>query len=272
MKSKFLPLPHYRIATQGLLLGSWFCSLLLLTANLHAGSYQVGVAPSAVKVMIQGAAQGWPFEGAIANHYDLYLARGEHEAMQVVVIAANALTNAHVAVSAPQEIHGAGPLNGEAKAWLVGHVDVTDSPNPAEVDSSYLPNYYGWFPDPLLTFTNTCNINAGDRVAFWIDVATLREATAGDYMANDHRHRRQQPEHQHPTQHPCVGFRVAVEGVPAHGVFVQRVHHRRWWGQLYIRHGLRHPGDRAASRGSVVGSPNGHDASVWRSRGILRLH
>ena len=94
---------HYRIATQGSASGSWFCSLLMLTASLHAGSYQVGVAPPTVKVMIQGAAQGWPFEGTITNHYDLYLARGEHEAMQVVVIATDALTNARVAVSAPQE-------------------------------------------------------------------------------------------------------------------------------------------------------------------------
>ena len=82
-----------------------------------------------------------------------------------------------------KRVHGAGPLNGEAKAWLVGHVDVTDTPIPGRFDPTYLPDYHGWFPDPLLTFTNTCNINAGDRVAFWIDVATLREATAGDYVA-----------------------------------------------------------------------------------------
>ncbi len=162
---------------------AWFSTLLMLTASLQAGSYQVGVAPPTVKVMIQGAAQGWPFEGTITNHYDLYLARGEHEAMQVVVIATDALTNARVTVSAPQEVHGAGPLNGEANAWLVGHVDVFDrSVYPIDYPA-YMAGYHGWYPDPLLTFTNTCNINAGDRVAFWIDVSTLREATAGDYVA-----------------------------------------------------------------------------------------
>ncbi len=161
-----------------------FITPLMLTASLQAGSYQVGVAPPTVKVMIQGAAQGWPFEGTIANHYDLYLARGEHEAMQVVVIAADALTNASVAVSVPQEAHGAGPLNGEANAWLVGHVDVFDSIWYGIDFPLYLVDYHGWYPDPLLTFTNTCSsINPGDRVAFWIDVSTLRAATAGDYVA-----------------------------------------------------------------------------------------
>jgi hypothetical protein len=92
---------------------------LLLTASLQAGSYQVGVAPPTVKVMIKGATRGWPFEGTITNRYDLSLARGEHEAMQVVVIATDALTSARVAVSAPQEVHGAGPLNGRpTHGWL----------------------------------------------------------------------------------------------------------------------------------------------------------
>ena len=162
---------------------AWFSTLLMQSASLQAGSYQVGVAPPTVKIMIQGAAQNppWPLECTTADHYDLFLARGEHEAMQVVVIATDALTNAHVAVSVPQEIHGAGPLNGAANAWLVGHVDAC---NTGYVDyPEYLAGYHGWYPDPLLTFTNTCNINAGDRVAFWIDVAALREATAGDYLA-----------------------------------------------------------------------------------------
>jgi len=158
-------------------------SILMLTASLQAGTYQVGVAPPTVKVMIQGAAEGWPLEGTITNRYDLHLARGEHEAMQVVVIAADALTNVSVNVSQPQETPGAGPLNGEAKAWLVGHVDVYDWTG----YSDYYPgreDYHGWYPDPLLTFTNGCSsINAGDRVAFWIDASALREASAGDYEA-----------------------------------------------------------------------------------------
>jgi len=131
--------------------GAWLSSFLMLTASLQAGTYQVGVAPPTVKVMIQGAAEGWPLEGTITNRYDLYLARGEHEAMQVVVLATDALTNVGVTVSQPQEAQGAGPLNGEANAWLVGHVDVYDW----TLYSDYYPgreDYHGWYPDPLLTF------------------------------------------------------------------------------------------------------------------------
>jgi len=163
---------------------AWVGSILMLTANLQAGTYQVGVAPPTVKVMIQGASQGWPFEGTITNRYDLYLARGEHEAMQVVVIATDALTNARVTVSVPQEIHGAGPLDGKANAWLVGHVDVSDLTNYPIDYPEYMAGYKGWYPDPLLTFTNSCsNIDVGRWVAFWIDVSALREATAGDYVS-----------------------------------------------------------------------------------------
>ncbi len=161
----------------------WFSAFLIQVDGLLAGTYQVGLAPPTTKVMIQGAAQGWPFEGWTSDHYDLYLARGEHEAMQVVVMASDALTNARVAVSVPQDSQGGGPLNGEAGVWLVGHVDVFDDILYSIEYPPYLVDYHGWYPDPLLTFTNTCNINAGDRVAFWIDVAAQREAAAGDYVA-----------------------------------------------------------------------------------------
>ncbi len=162
---------------------AWFGVLSLQVHCVFGATYQVGLAPPTTKVMIQGAARGWPFEGWTADHYDLYLARGEHEAMQIVVMASEALTNVRASISVPQETHGAGPLDGEAVAWLVGHVDVFDDPYYPVDSPSYLAGYHGWYPDPLLTFTNTCNINAGDRVAFWIDVAAERSAAAGDYLA-----------------------------------------------------------------------------------------
>ena len=144
----------------------------------------VGLATPMDKVMIKGISQGWPFEGWITDHYDLSLARNEHEAFQVVLWSGQALTNASVSVSALQRV-GGGAFDGTAEVWLVGHVDAADDP----IDDlnitypSYLVGYTGWWPDPLLTFTHTCNINANERVAFWVDVATTANTTAGDYTA-----------------------------------------------------------------------------------------
>ena len=168
------------------------CSVLIglvcnlgLPASLRAGSYQVGFASPMDKVMIKGAAKGWPFEGTMATSYDLYLARFEHEAVQVVIMPAQTLTNAKVTVSTPQPVGGGPAFVGDVKVWLVGHVDVTDQPlSDLQIDyPPYLVDYHGWYPDPLLTFTNRCTANAGDRVAYWVDVATRAETAPGDYTA-----------------------------------------------------------------------------------------
>lgn len=168
---------------------SFICALVLSLAfassPAQAGSYQVGFASPMDKVMIQGALNGWPFEGQIAGEYHLYLARGEHEALQVVVMPTSALTNAAVTVSVPQPAAGGAAFNGTTQVSLVGHVDVADNGlSDLQIEyPSYLVNYRGWFPDPLLTFTNRCNIAANNRVAFWVDVATQSSTAAGDYSA-----------------------------------------------------------------------------------------
>ena len=135
------------------------------------------------KIMIQGTAEGFPFESWGADHYDLYLARYEHEAFQVVVVPATALTNVSVSVGTlvPQE--GQGPFNGQVDVGLVGYVDVGDDPLDPINYPSYLSDYHGWWPDALLTFQQTCNINAGDRVPFWVDVFTSADTPPGDYVA-----------------------------------------------------------------------------------------
>jgi hypothetical protein len=165
-----------------------FAALLILAtcgATPAPAAINVGLARPMDKVMIQGAQNGWPFEGWTGTSYDLSLARNEHEAFQVVVWSSAALSNVQVSVSSLQGVGGVGPFGGTVQVSLVGHVDVADDP----MDDlhitypSYVDGYTGWFPDPLLTFTNTCNINANDRVAFWIDVATVTGTPAGDYTA-----------------------------------------------------------------------------------------
>ena len=133
----------------------------------------VGLATPMDKVMIKGGALGWPFEGWIDTHYDLSLARNEHEGFQVVVWSDQQLTNATVGISPLQKV-GGGSFIGSATVSLVGHVDVTDDPldNLNITYPAYAVGYTGWWPDPILTFTQTCTHNPGDRVAFCIDVDT----------------------------------------------------------------------------------------------------
>ena len=149
----------------------------------------VGIASPMDKVMIEGGHNGWPFEGQWADEigyaHDLAMARNEHEAVQVVVTSQTGLSNARVTVSALQPQGGQGAFTGDVQVWLVGHVDASDDP-PSNLNIGYPPyldGYTGYWPDPLLTFTNACNIAAGDRVAFWVNVETTADTPAGDYLA-----------------------------------------------------------------------------------------
>ncbi len=161
------------------------CVLGLAVADGASAAMNVGLATSMDKVMIKAIHNGWPLEGWVADHYELALARNEHEAFQVIVWSNQALSNVNVSVSPLTGLNGAGPFDGTAQVWLVGHVDVSDDPID-NLDIAYPPHvvgYTGWWPDPLLTFMNTCNINANDRVAFWVDLATTGNTPAGDYTA-----------------------------------------------------------------------------------------
>lgn len=172
-----------------LALGAAMVMVTLGSATSQA-AVRVGVATPMQKVMIKGEHNGWPFEsqyeGWLANSYNLALARNEHEAFQVVVIPDQALTNARVTASTLQPLNGQGAFDGEVKVWLVGHVKCSDQPR-SDLNIMYPPyvvNYTGgWWPDPLLTFTNSCNIEANDRVSFWIDIATKSTTPPGDYTA-----------------------------------------------------------------------------------------
>lgn len=171
--------------------GFGFAVLVLVAcvpADVLAG-VQVGVATPMVKVMIEGghADKNWPFEGTLgATSYSLSMARNEHEAFQVAIFPDQALTNAQVTVSTLQPASGQGAFNGTVSVWLVGHIKGAAQPiSDLNITyPSYLVNYKGgWWPDPLITNKNSCSINANDRVAFWVDVATLTDTPAGDYTA-----------------------------------------------------------------------------------------
>lgn len=135
-------------------------------------AFGVGLADSMQKVMIRD----FPFDGVFADRYDLGLARYEHEGLQVVVMPfGRKLKNVGVTVSELKGLNGSSPFaGGRATVSLVGHVEVADDP-PYKVD------YHGWYPDPLLDFQARCDIEDGDHVAFWIDVATSADTPPGAY-------------------------------------------------------------------------------------------
>ena len=131
--------------------------------------FAVGLESSMHKVMIRD----YPFTGSFDDHYDLALARNEHEAFQVVVMPFHRDLK-DVTVSA-------GPLEGpngsagcSAEVSLVGHVEVADN-------TPYKTHYHGWWPDVLLYFQQTCDVRDDEHVAFWIDIATEATTPPGLY-------------------------------------------------------------------------------------------
>jgi hypothetical protein len=136
-------------------------------------TFAVALATPMDKVMIRD----FPCEGYVEDHYDLALARNEAEGMQVVVIPLlSDLRDVSVAVSAPRGAAGGGSFDGEASVGLVGHVKTSFS-------GSNLPEYVGWYPDPILDFQQRCDAAVGEHVAFWVNVAAGKGAAPGDYQS-----------------------------------------------------------------------------------------
>lgn len=145
------------------------CAYTETFAFSRQAGFAVGLESPMRKVMIRDL----PFEGRVADHYDLRLARNEHEAVQVVVIPF-ARDLKQVAVTVEPASSGARPFPGAVTVSLVGHVKVTE-------DTPYEVDYRGWWPDPLLDFQKHCDVAAGEQVAFWVDVATRPDTPPGDY-------------------------------------------------------------------------------------------
>ncbi len=141
-----------------------------MLAKLPDADFAVGLESSMQKVMIKDH----PFQGHFDDHYDLSLARNEHEGFQVVAIPfARDLVEVTVTTGLLKTSSGLA-FDGKVEVSLVGHVDVADNP-PYDVD------YKGWWPDPLLSFLQKSDVKQGEHVAFWIDVATRAETKPGDY-------------------------------------------------------------------------------------------
>lgn len=160
------------VALERPLTDAWLYGQTLARIDSQAG-FAVALATPMDKVMIKD----FPCTGHVADRYALSLARNEQEAMQVVVIPVHeALQQVRVEASPALAKAGNTPLKGSVTTALVGHVQT-------KYAGSYLPNYVGWYPDPILHFQQSCDIDAGDHVAFWVNVTADRDARPGDYVS-----------------------------------------------------------------------------------------
>lgn len=140
-------------------------------SKLPQAEFAVGLASPMQKVMIRD----FPFCGWFDDHYELALARNEREGLQLAVMPfARDLDQVKVSVSPLKPVAGGTEFLGDVEVSLVGHVDVADT-TPYETD------YQGWYPDPLLSFQQSCPAKAGEHVSFWIDVGARPETAAGRY-------------------------------------------------------------------------------------------
>lgn len=149
---------------------AWLYAQTLAKISPKAG-FAVALATPMDKVMIKD----FPCQGRPADQYDLYVARNEQEAVQVVIIPMTGpLKQVSVAASPAVGKDGQGPLAGKVESSLVGHVETKDA-------GSYLPSYVGWYPDPILHFQQQCDIAQGEHVAFWVNVTANKDARPGNY-------------------------------------------------------------------------------------------
>lgn len=107
---------------------------------------------------------------------ELALARGEREALQVVVIPCRAdLQQAEVRVSDLTGPEGCVLSAAQVKISPVGYVETRGVP-------PYGTSHVGWWPDPILEFMTAVDVAQGDAQAFWVRVHAPRDQAAGQYQ------------------------------------------------------------------------------------------
>jgi hypothetical protein len=130
----------------------------------------VGVATSMEKVL--------PRELPIALEIDknvcLELARNETEAFQIIVVPLVAgLKGVHVELGDLVSEAGARLPAKSLDVRVVGYVKTAVPP--------YAASHVGWWPDPLLDFLTTVDVEPGDAQAFWVRVRAPKGAVPGTY-------------------------------------------------------------------------------------------
>ena len=150
-----------------------------------------GSADSMAKVMPRDA-----FAAQAARTFELSLARGETEALQVVVLPEKAdLVDVSVAMAGPLRRTEGGADVLAASAFSCAPVGYVEAKRPVPYRpganvSTNLPGGYwratkepvgGWWPDPILSYLTKADVKRGDAQSFWVSVRCPDGQAAGWY-------------------------------------------------------------------------------------------
>lgn len=149
-------------------------------AGLETDAFLLGKAAST-----DGVRPKDTFAADAPRHLSLRLARGECEALQLLVTP-NGEDLADVRVTAA-EVPGC-----TLSVAPVGYVEINDRPNYQvgyDVPSDGAPGYarrtrrveLGWWPDPILSYADAVDVAEGDVQSFWVRAEAARDAKAGLY-------------------------------------------------------------------------------------------
>lgn len=145
-------------------------------AGLSVSPLAVGVADSMSQIRPRDGFDASLVRPAVSA--SLRLARGEHEALQIVVLPTGGDTE-YVSVTCEGGLGGL-----KVKCSPLGYVKTVAQPSNARgclVGDRHgaRPAGIGWWPDPILSYTNGCRIAVGDVQSFWIDVFAPTNAPPG---------------------------------------------------------------------------------------------
>jgi len=115
----------------------------------------------------------WPFLGRISERLQVELAANEYEGVQLVLRSHKPLKGVRVAVSHLRTHDGKLIPSEQVEVLLVGYVNTKKPP--------YAVDYVGWWPDPLLDFLPTFDLDAEVWQPVWLDVHTAPNQAPGIY-------------------------------------------------------------------------------------------
>ena len=147
-------------------------------AGLDVSACAIGVADSMSRVRPRTGFDAAAVKPAVSA--SLRLARGEHEALQVVMMPRDG-SRTRVGVSCEGVPEGL-RVTCSPVGYIMTVVQPTYGLGFTKGGSRRVgPTGIGWWPDPILTYTNACDIAVDDVQSFWIDVCAGRTMPAGSH-------------------------------------------------------------------------------------------